>query len=111
VHHGPRGAAPQGARGLSLPILAQGLRPLFVAGLLLMAASGVLIVLAMPFKYYLNTAFRVKMMLLVVAVAATWWLLRLSERSTVTRGQRGLALLAALLWLGVGFSGRLIGFL
>src|ERR1700761_6105291 len=50
-----------GLRGIALSTFARGLRPLFAAGLVLMAVSGVLIVLAMPFKYYLNTAFRIKM--------------------------------------------------
>jgi hypothetical protein len=100
-----------GLRGLSVATLAQGLRPLFVAGFVLMAASGALIVLSMPFKYYLNTAFRLKMALLVAAIAATAWLLRLSGSLGSAARQRGLALLSALLWLGVGFSGRLIGFL
>lgn len=100
-----------GLRGISVSTLAQGLRPLFGAGLLLMAASGTLIALSMPFKYYLNTAFRLKMLLLVVAIVATAWLLRMGRSAALPGRQRGLALLSALLWLGVGFSGRLIGFL
>jgi uncharacterized membrane protein YqjE len=100
-----------GLRGMSVATLAHGLRAMFGAGLLLMTVSGVLIVLSMPFKYYLNTAFRLKMLLLVVAIAATAWLLRMSRGAAPTGRQRGLALLSALLWLGVGFSGRLIGFL
>jgi hypothetical protein len=102
---------PAGLRGLSLPTMTQGLRPLFRTGLLLMAASGAFIVLAMPFKYYLNTAFRIKMLLLVAAILATVWLLRMGAGSAPLGRQRGLALFSALLWLGVGFSGRLIGFL
>jgi hypothetical protein len=102
---------PAGLRGLSLPTLTQGLRPLFRTGLLLMAASGAFIVLAMPFKYYLNTAFRIKMLLLVAAILATVWLLRMGTGSAPLSRQRALALFSALLWLGVGFSGRLIGFL
>jgi len=100
-----------GLRGLSVGRLAAGLWPLFVAGFALMAASGVLIALSMPFKYYLNTAFRLKMALLVVAIAVTARLLRLGQSSASAGQQRGLALCSGLLWLGVGFSGRLIGFL
>jgi hypothetical protein len=100
-----------GLRGMPVAGLAQGLRPMFGLGLLLMATSGVLIVLAMPFKYYLNDAFRLKMVLLVAAIAATAWLLRMGRHAAPVGSQRGLALLSALLWLGVGFSGRLIGFL
>jgi hypothetical protein len=100
-----------GLRGLSVATLAQGLWPLFMVGLLLMVASGTLIVLCMPFKYYLNSAFRLKMVLLVVAIVATAWLLRMGQACAGSARQRGLALLSMLLWLGVGFSGRLIGFL
>jgi hypothetical protein len=100
-----------GLRGLSVATLAQGLRPLFAVGLLLMVASGVLIVLSMPFKYYLNAAFRLKMVLLLAAIAATAWLLRRGGSSASAGDQRSVALFSALLWLGVGFSGRLIGFL
>jgi hypothetical protein len=56
-----------------------------------------------PFKYYNNTAFQWKMVLLAGAVFST---LRLSRKPS-----RVLALLSLILWLGVGFSGRLIGFL
>jgi hypothetical protein len=100
-----------GLRGLSIATLAQGLKPLFSVGLLLMIISGALIVLSMPFKYYLNAAFRVKMVLLVAAIAATAWLLRKGQHSESTGRQRRLALFSMLLWLGVGCCGRLIGFL
>ncbi len=100
-----------GLRGISLPSLTRGLCPLFGTGLCLMAVSGAFIVLAMPFKYYLNSAFRIKMLLLVIAIVATASLLRMEARSAPMGRQRGLALFCALLWLGVGFSGRLIGFL
>jgi hypothetical protein len=100
-----------GLRGISIATLAQGLRPLFAVGLFLMVVSGTLIVVSMPYKYYLNTAFRVKMVLLVVAIVATLWLLRLVRACAFPTRQRGLAVFSLLLWLGVGFSGRLIGFL
>jgi hypothetical protein len=100
-----------GLGGMSLASLARGLRPLFGLGLLLMIVSGVLIVVSMPFKYYLNTAFRVKMVLLIAAITATAWLLGPGQRSASAPRLRALALMSALLWLGVGFSGRLIGFL
>jgi hypothetical protein len=100
-----------GLRGMSVATLARGLQPLSAIGFLLMSASGALIVLSMPFKYYLNTAFRLKMMLLVAAILATAWLLRMVGQSAALDRQRGLALCSALLWLAVGVSGRLIGFL
>lgn len=106
----------EGLRGLSVPTLTEALLPLLWIGLLLMALSGSLITVSMPFKYYNNMAFRWKMVLLLLAVATTAALLRSARPTPVAshRGgtpQRGLALCALLLWFGVGFSGRLIGFL
>jgi hypothetical protein len=92
-----------GLRGLAVATLVAALQPLLWIGLSLMAVSGTLIALAMPFKYYGNEAFRWKMVLLLLALATTVGLFK-------TR-QRGLALTALLLWSAVGFSGRLIGFL
>jgi hypothetical protein len=106
-----------GLRGLSVPTLTEALLPVLWIGLVLMALSGSLITVSMPFKYYNNMAFRWKMVLLVLALATTGWLLRSSRPTSVAtspdRGvlQRGLAVSALALWFGVGFSGRLIGFL
>jgi hypothetical protein len=106
---------PGGLRGLSVSTLTAALLPVLRIGLLLMAVSGSLIALSMPFKYYGNAAFRWKMLLLIVALATTASLGPLSRLESLTSSQRarqrGLALAALALWLGVGFSGRLIGFL
>ncbi len=108
---------PGGLRGLSVSTLTTALLPLLWIGLLLMASSGTLIAVSMPFKYYANAAFRWKMLLLAVALATTVGLLKSCSpgHNTASRDnssrQRHLALLALLLWFAVGFSGRLIGFL
>ena len=106
-----------GLRGFSVPALTEALLPVLWIGLSLMAASGILITVSMPFKYYNNMAFRWKMVLLVVALATTAGLLRASRPKNIAASprdlarQRGLAIAALILWFGVGFSGRLIGFL
>ena len=106
-----------GLRGLSVPTLTAALLPVLWVGLLLMALSGALITVSMPFKYYNNMAFRWKMVLLVLALATTAALLRSSRPAVVATFPAGgarlraLAISALLLWFGVGFSGRLIGFL
>jgi hypothetical protein len=87
----------------SLSTFVTELRPVALTGLILMALSGALIAWSMPFKYYNNSAFQWKMVLLLGALAAAY---RLTRQPT-----RILALLSLILWLGVGFSGRLIGFL
>jgi hypothetical protein len=106
---------PGGLRGLSVSTLTAALLPVLRIGLLLMAVSGSLIAVSMPFKYYGNAAFRWKMLLLIVALATTASLGPMSRLASLTCAQRvrqrGLALAALALWLGVGFSGRLIGFL
>lgn len=98
---------PAGLRGLSVSTLAAALLPVLWIGLSLMAVSGTLIAISMPFKYYANSAFRWKMLLLLLAVTTTLALLKADS----SMRQRGLALTALLLWFAVGFSGRLIGFL
>jgi len=79
------------------------LRPVAFVGLALMVLSGALIAWSMPFKYYNNAAFQWKMVLLACALLVAGLLTR--------KPSRVLALLSLLLWLSVGFSGRLIGFL
>ena len=100
-----------GLRGLSVTELARDALPLLVAGLAVMTVSGALIAWSMPHKYSLNTAFRLKMALLVAAIAATAWLRRTATNRGSATAQRAAALLAFLLWLAVGLSGRWIGFL
>jgi hypothetical protein len=100
-------------RGITVGRLVDGLRPLTVIGLILMAGSGIPIAVSMPFKYYNNTAFQWKMLLLACALVTTAFLSRESRDVDRKRPslQRALALLVLLFWLSVGFSGRLIGFL
>ena len=104
-----------GLRGLSVSTLIAAVLPVFRIGLVLMAVSGTLIAVSMPFKYYENAAFRWKMLLLILALATTAGLVRVSRLESLASRQqalqRGLALTALILWFGVGFSGRLTGFL
>ena len=100
-----------GLGGLQLATLTSQLRRAVFLGLALMAISGSLIAISIPRKYYLNQAFRAKMLLLVLAVAATVWLLRRAAAGGSALLPRVLALVSWLLWLGVGICGRLIGFL
>jgi hypothetical protein len=102
-----------GLRGISVGTFARELRPMSLCGLFLMSASGILIALSMPFKYYNNAAFQWKMLLLACALITTAFLFRESFKLEYARPglQRALAVQALILWLSVGFSGRLIGFL
>jgi hypothetical protein len=100
-------------RGISVGTFARGLWPMSLCGLILMSASGILIALSMPFKYYNNAAFQWKMLLLPCALVTTAFLSRESFEFEHARPtlQRALAVQALIFWLSVGFSGRLIGFL
>ena len=109
-----------GLGGMSVPTLVTGLAPLRRAGLFLMAISGALITLSMPFKYYANAAFRWKMLLLSLVLLTSWALRRMSNTdipvsdtpaTSRRRAPRALALAVLLLWLAVACCGRLIGFL
>jgi hypothetical protein len=105
----------RGLRGIAVAEFVKELRPLTLLGLMVMVGSGSLIALSMPFKYYNNAAFRWKMLLLAGALVMTLLLTRAAGGGAGGAVRlsllRALALLALLLWLGVGFSGRLIGFL
>lgn len=100
-----------GLNGLSVAELARGTAILLIAGLAVMTVSGSVIAWSMPFKYALNAAFRVKMLFLLAAFAATASLWRSISRRGSCLAQRAGALLALLLWIAVGLSGRFIGFL
>jgi hypothetical protein len=105
-----------GLRGIAASRFVIDLRWLAFSGLALLAASGSLIALSMPFKYYNNVAFRYKMLLLAAALAISLVLFGTSRQQSVVTArqlalQRLLALLSLLTWIGVGVSGRLIGFL
>jgi len=67
----------------------------------------------MPFKYYNNATFQWKMLFLTCALITTAFLFRESFELKYDGSslQRALAIQALVLWLTVGFSGRLIGFL
>jgi hypothetical protein len=102
-----------GLRGISVGTFVRELRPMSIVGLILMSTSGILIAVSMPFKYYNNAAFQWKMLLLACALITTAFLSRKSFELNYGGSalQRALAIQALVLWLTVGFSGRLIGFL
>lgn len=91
-----------------------GLRPVFLGGLVTLLVSGALLVGTNPMKYYFNDAFRAKMLLLVLALAATFWLAQQAgharERGPLV-ALRIAAAVSLILWVGVALGGRLIGLL
>ncbi len=94
--------------------VAQELYPYTRASLAVMLASGVMLLIDGPLRYYGNKAFRLKMVLLAAAIMFSY----LQHRRIVRFGlapirpiERAGAAVALSLWLGVGLAGRAIGFL
>jgi hypothetical protein len=83
------------------------LRPVALTALASAAASGLLLFSVQPLDYAGNPAFRLKLLLLLAALAnaAIFTFLRLHRR-----GGKLSALLSIGLWLGVLVAGRFIGF-
>jgi hypothetical protein len=99
-------------RGEPIAILARGLAPVLIGGLITLIASGILLVADGPLRYYANIAFRVKIVLLLAAILFSLYLYRsLARGSDAPRSLRVATLFSALLWLGVGLAGRAIGLL
>jgi len=89
------------------PVLNIGLVTLIVSGFLLYASEGA--------KMYFNSAFRFKMLCLLLAVVYTFtWHRRIAGRSEDPEAPPNAKLagaLSLLLWLCVGLGGRAIGFI
>jgi predicted RND superfamily exporter protein len=94
--------------------VAHDLSPYFLASLGVLVVSGVFLTIDGPLRYYGNAAFRLKMLLLAIAIAFSCALhsrVARSRRVTVKTGERVAAAVSMALWLSVGLSGRAIGFL
>jgi Family of unknown function (DUF6644) len=86
------------------------LAPLTMTGLVMMLLSGPLLFLSDPDMYYLNHAFQLKMVLLVLAIAFHYTI----HRKAVQSGQQSMHKLVAFislgLWTGVIAGGLFIAF-
>ena len=83
------------------PEIAADLTPWMTAGVVVMIVSGILTFLNTPVEYYLNTVFRIKVvMLLLLAVNA--WVLGQRRKAAFARA------ISLVLWAGVIVAGRLI---
>lgn len=85
---------------------------LLYLGLVMTTASGVLMFVATPKLYFHKPAFELKMLLFLVAVIFQFWVLRwLVARATENAVAIRLTVAVSLLvWFGIGFAGRMIGF-
>lgn len=81
-------------------------------GLALAVISGVLMFIASPALYYYKPIFKAKILLLLLAVVFQFFLYRkivASDTPSVTQARMAV-LLSLTLWFGIGFAGRIIGF-
>ena len=84
------------------------LRLWLIVNLIVMTASGLLMVVGNPLHYYYNPFFRLKLLLLILALPLFFVLSRLNFSQPSAR-LTGLVGLSLLLWFGVAASGRAIG--
>ena len=103
-----------GLRRIDMPEMNRNLWRIAVGGLLLSAATGILVFIPDPARYAANTAFKTKLAILMVAILYHFTVFRRGIRATTPPSPRRAALIAAVsltLWFGVGWAGRAIAFL
>jgi hypothetical protein len=103
-----------GMRKLEIPVMSRQLWRFALLGLLLSAATGVLVFIPDPARYAANTAFKTKLVVLIAAISFHFTVFRKTIRSNspLARGRRTVvAVVSLILWFGVGWAGRAIAFL
>jgi hypothetical protein len=104
-----------GLRRQPVSRIARELSVLLLGSLALMLVSGALLVSTGPLKYYYSPWFRLKMLLLFLAVTFYFTLHRraVSQSADIAPSvwSKVAAAVSLALWLGVGLAGRAIGFL
>jgi len=103
-----------GVRKISMQAITNQLWRLAVGGLLLSVATGILVFIPDPARYAANTAFKTKLVILVLAILFHFTVFRKVVRANAPPQFRRAALIAAVsltLWFCVGWAGRAIAFL
>ena len=104
-----------GLRRHSAAELSHDVQPVLNIGLLALIVSGFLLYCSEGAKMYFNTAFRFKMVCLLLAILYTFtWHRRIAGNSATADSPLGTKLaagLSMLLWISVGLGGRAIGFI
>jgi hypothetical protein len=100
------------ARGVPVEMAVHYLRPVAAGALVLAVLTGLTLFSVQPVDYFANSAFRVKMLLLVAAVlnALVFTTFR-AHRRPERPAARAMAVLSIGLWISVAIAGRFIGFL
>jgi hypothetical protein len=104
-----------GLRTQTVSRVAREFLPLTIGGVLAMSVSGIFMLANGPVRYYYNPAFRVKIVLFVIALIFHFTLqvfaaLRRPEAEPRSRWLQVAALFSLVLWLSIGVAGRAIGY-
>jgi hypothetical protein len=96
----------------ALPDVTRDANRLLYLGLGMTVTSGVLMFVATPKLYFHKPAFELKMLLFLAAIIIQFWVLRrlvarAAENAVAVRLTVAVSLLV---WFGIGFAGRMIGF-
>jgi len=96
----------------SAPLLARDLQAWLAGSLVVLIVTGALLYASEALKCYENPAFKLKMILLMIAVAFTFTVRQWTLGSERASSRWGLFVggVSMLLWFGVGAGGRGIGF-
>lgn len=80
--------------------------------LVVLAASGILLIVAEPHRTVTNRVFYLKMIMLALAILVTLWLAASArhQHERVSGLHRAGAALTILLWIGIMFAGRFIAY-
>lgn len=99
-------------RGLPVETVIRYLRPVAITALVVAVLSGLTLFSVQPVDYFANPAFRIKMVLLLVALAnaAAFATFRV-HREAAGVAAKAMATVSAGLWISVAVAGRFIGFL
>ena len=99
-------------RGIPVETVVHYLRPLALWALAVAVLTGLSLFSVQPVEYFANPAFRIKMLLLVLAIAnaAVFTSFRTHRRRELPAA-KVMALASICLWIAVALSGRFIGFL
>jgi hypothetical protein len=103
-----------GLRQLELPSISKQLWRVAVGGLLLSIATGILVFIPDPARYAANTAFKTKLVILILAILFHFTVFRRVIAASPPPVPRRVAWVAAVsltLWFCVGWAGRAIAFL
>lgn len=89
--------------------------PFLIGSLFMMLLTGYLLMASLAAsKYYVNLAFQLKMVFLLLAIVFTFtvrrWLIYKDDEQISPAMARTVAVVSVLLWSGVGIMGRGIGF-